>query len=54
MAIYTLTKEKYQELLDQLELSKKELNNIKKMDPSDMYQSDLVELRSALKKEYSS
>jgi DNA topoisomerase II len=53
MAIYTLTKEKYQELLDQLELSKKELNNIKTMDPSDMYQNDLVELRSALKKEYS-
>jgi DNA topoisomerase-2 len=53
MPIHTLTKEKYQELLQQESDKKNELVEMKKRKPVDMYKEDLNELKKVLKKEYS-
>jgi len=45
MAIYNLTKEKYEELLKQKEAKAKELDEMKKRVPKDMYMEDLKTLR---------
>lgn len=45
MAIYNLTKEKYEELLKQKEAKVKELDEMKKRVPKDMYMEDLKTLR---------
>lgn len=52
MAIHTLTKEKYEELLLQEADKKKELIEIKKKKPIEMYKEDLNDLKKVLKKEY--
>ena len=52
MAIHTLTKEKYQELLSQEAEKNKELIELKKVKPIDMYVGDLNDLKKVLKKEY--
>jgi len=52
MAIHTLTKEKYQELLNQESDKNKELVNMRKLQPTDMYITDLGDLKKVLKKEY--
>lgn len=52
MAIHTLTKEKYEELLNQKSLKEIELIEIKKIQPIDMYREDLNELKKAIRKEY--
>jgi DNA gyrase/topoisomerase IV subunit A len=48
MAIHTLTKEKYEELLLQESEKKKELEEVKKSNPKDMYRQDLRELKKSL------
>lgn len=48
MAIHTLTKEKYEELLLQEYEKKKELEEVKKSNPKDMYRQDLRELKKSL------
>jgi DNA topoisomerase II len=50
MPIHTLTKEKYEELLRQEADKKKELAEIKKVQPGDMYVDDLNDLKKVLKK----
>lgn len=50
MQIYSLTKEKYEELLKEKELKKQEIENIKKQVPKQMYLDDLSELKQQLKK----
>jgi DNA topoisomerase-2 len=50
MAIHSLTKEKYEDLLKQIEDNEKEIIRIKAILPIDMYKSDLVELRKKLVK----
>lgn len=52
MAIHTLTKEKYEELLNQKSVKEIELIEIKKIQPIDMYREDLNELKKAIRKEY--
>ena len=52
MTIHTLTKEKYQELLNQESDKNKELVNMRKLQPTDMYITDLGDLKKVLKKEY--
>lgn len=52
MAIHTLTKEKYEELLAQVAEKEKELALIKQKDPSQMYREDLQELKKAVIKSY--
>ncbi len=52
MAIHTLTKEKYEELLLQESEKKKDLTTMKKTKPADMYLDDLNDLKKVLKKEY--
>jgi DNA topoisomerase-2 len=52
MAIHTLTKEKYQELLQQEAEKKRELIEMRKRQPMDMYKEDLTDLKKVLKKEY--
>lgn len=54
MPIHTLTKEKYQELLNQEAEKKIELEEMKNRLPVDMYKEDLGELKKVLKKEYNS
>ena len=44
MKIWTLTRERYLELLKQVEIAEGELNKIKAMQPSDMWLNDLKEL----------
>jgi DNA topoisomerase-2 len=46
MAIYSLTLERYNELLKQVENKKAELDEIKKAEIRDMYKKDLTELKS--------
>ena len=46
MAIYSLTLERYNELLKQVEIKKAELIEIKKAEIKDMYKKDLTELKS--------
>lgn len=53
MPIHTLTKEKYEELLLQEAEKERELVEMKKRQPIDMYKDDLNELKKVLKKEYS-
>lgn len=52
MAIHTLTKEKFEELLNQVEIKKQELMLIKSREVTQMYKDDLWELRKALIKSY--
>jgi DNA topoisomerase II len=52
MPIHTLTKEKYQELLQQESDKNKELIEMRKRQPIDMYKEDLNNLKRVLKKEY--
>lgn len=54
MPIHTLTFEKFQELLSQVENRQLELTDIKKIEPIDMYKSDLLELKKALIKTFTS
>lgn len=49
MPIYTLTKEKYEELLKQLENKRIELQDIESLKIKDMYLNDLKELKKSLK-----
>lgn len=51
MAIHSLTKEKYEELLKQLGDRKDELKAIRKVDHKDMYKDDLTELKRAINKD---
>lgn len=51
MAIYSLTLERYQELLKQVETKKAELEQIKAADIKDMYRKDLNELKIKLQNE---
>ena len=48
MAIYTLTKEKFEELLKQKADKEAEVEVIKKTDPKDMYIKDLEKLKKSL------
>ena len=48
MPIYSLTKEKYQELLNLEKASKITLVKIEAMDPKDIYIKDLTNLQKAL------
>jgi DNA topoisomerase-2 len=48
MPIYSLTLERYNELLKQVELKKAELEEIKKAEIRDMYKKDLNELKAKL------
>jgi DNA topoisomerase-2 len=50
MPIYSLTKEKYEEIQKQLELILSEIEKTKKIKPIDMYKNDLKELRKKLVK----
>lgn len=50
MQIYSLMKEKYEELLKDIELKKIDIENTKKMVPKQMYLDDLSELKQQLKK----
>jgi len=52
LPIYTLTKETYDALVGDESTKEKELESIKKKDPSQMYRDDLQELRKALIKSY--
>lgn len=52
MPIHTLTLEKFQELLSQVEGKEHELVEIKKIEPINMYKSDLLELKKALIKTF--
>jgi DNA topoisomerase-2 len=49
MSIHTLTKERFEELLKDVELKKTELETIQKTDPKDMYLNDLEILKKSLK-----
>lgn len=48
MAIYSLTKERFEELLKQKSEKETEVESIKKTDPKDMYISDLEQLKKSL------
>jgi DNA topoisomerase-2 len=50
MPIHTLTKEKYEELLSNIEKDKKEKDKIEKQNPVDMYKIDLQELKKKISK----
>ncbi len=52
MPIHSLTKETYEELLLNESKKEKELDEIKKKEPIQMYKEDLQELKRALQKEY--
>lgn len=52
MPIHTLTLEKFQELLLQVQNKESELNEIRKAQPIQMYKSDLLELKKALIKTF--
>jgi DNA gyrase/topoisomerase IV subunit A len=49
MPIHTLTREKYEELLSQEAEKKKELDQVKKSDPKEMYRKDLNDLKKVLR-----
>jgi DNA topoisomerase-2 len=49
MAIHTLTKERFEELLKQVKEKETELESVKKTDPKDMYLRDLETLKKAIK-----
>lgn len=48
MAIYTLTKEKFEDLLKQKNAKETEIENVIKIDPKDMYIKDLQNLKKSL------
>lgn len=48
LPIYTLTKEKYEELLKELAIKKEVLDEIKKITPKEMYVTDLKDLKKSL------
>jgi DNA topoisomerase-2 len=50
MPIYSLTKEKYEDLLNQVSENEKETKRISSINPVDMYKDDLKELRKKLVK----
>jgi DNA topoisomerase-2 len=50
MPIYSLTKEKYEELLNALKETKEELKEIKATDHTDMYKKDLTDLKREVNK----
>jgi DNA topoisomerase-2 len=50
MPIYSLTKEIYDKLLNDIQIKQKELEIIKKMDAREMYIADLEELKKEIKK----
>ena len=52
MPIHSLTKEKYEELLKQLEEKKVELEDTKKLIPKKMYQLDLTDLKKEVEKDF--
>lgn len=52
MPIYSLTKEKYKDLLIQESVKNEELLQIRKILPLDMYKKDLNDLKKVLKKQY--
>lgn len=52
MPIHSLTKEKYEELLSIEDAKKKELADLKKVLPIDMYKKDLNDLKKEIKKHY--
>jgi DNA topoisomerase-2 len=52
MPIHTLTLEKFQELLSQVENKEADLEKIRKIEPIQMYKSDLLELKKALSKTF--
>lgn len=49
MPIYSLTKERYKELLEQISNNEKETTRIDKLEPTKMYESDLLELKKKIK-----
>lgn len=49
MPIYSLTKERYKELLEQISNNEKETTRIDKLEPTKMYESDLLELKNKIK-----
>ena len=51
MAIYSLTLERYEELLKQVEIKKVELEQTKKFEITEMYKKDLVDLKKKLEKD---
>jgi cobalamin biosynthesis Co2+ chelatase CbiK len=48
MPIHSLTKEKYEQLLKEVETKTSELESIRNKKPVDMYKEDLAELRKSL------
>ena len=52
MPIHTLTKEKYEELLKQLQEKRDEHTKISAIKPLDMYKEDLITLRKVIEKEF--
>jgi len=52
LPIHTLTLEKFQDLLSQVEEKSSELEKIRKIEPIQMYKSDLLELKRALVKTF--
>jgi DNA topoisomerase-2 len=52
MPIHSLTKETYEDLISAEFQKKRELDEIKKREPLQMYREDLQELKKALQKEY--
>tara|TARA_B110000503_G_C7158145_1_gene418309 strand:+ start:2236 stop:3603 length:1368 start_codon:yes stop_codon:yes gene_type:complete len=49
MPIYSLTKERYDELLEQISNNEKETTRINKLEPTKMYEDDLLELKNKIK-----
>jgi hypothetical protein len=49
MPIHSLTKETYAQLLTEVAETKAELTTVKATDPTDMYRTDLNELKKNLK-----
>lgn len=49
MAIYSLTKEVYEKLKEDFQIKKNEIEELKKIDPKDMYLEDLNELKKKFK-----
>ena len=49
MPIYSLTKERYDDLLMQISTNEKESKIIKELEPTKMYESDLLELKKKIK-----
>jgi DNA topoisomerase-2 len=54
MPIHSLTKETYEDLISAEFQKERELEEIKKKEPLNMYREDLQELKKALQKEYNS